>query len=174
MEIDAERRQLVAAGSIPGAQPAMATESPEALIERYLHEQIPLSAAMGVRVAHAAADCVRLTAPLAPNINHSETVFGGSAASVATLAAWALLHLRLTGEGLRARVVIQRSGMEYQRPIPGSFEARCRFADAAAWERFRTLLGRRGRARISLTAELLYRDERMCAFEGEFVAIAAR
>jgi thioesterase domain-containing protein len=150
----------------------MPTESPEALIERYLHEQIPLSAAMGVRVAHAAPDCVRLTAPLAANINHNETVFGGSAASVATLAAWALLHLRLTGGGLRARVVIQHSRMAYQRPIPGDFEARCHFADAAGWERFLTTLARRGRARITLTAELLYREERMSAFEGKFVAIA--
>ena len=152
----------------------MPTESPELLIERYLYEQIPLSAAMGVRVAHAAPDYVRLSAPLGPNINHNETVFGGSAASVATLAAWALLHLRLTGEGVRARVVIQRSRMEYQRPIPGDFEAHCHFADAAGWERFRTVLRRRGRARITLAAELIYRDERMSAFEGEFVAIAAR
>lgn len=150
----------------------MPAESPETLIERYLHQQIPLSAAMGVRVAHAASDCLRLTAPLAPNINHSETVFGGSAVSVATLAAWALMHVRLTGEGVRARVVIQRSRMEYQRPIPGDFEALCRFDDAAGWQRFLTTLGRRGRARITLTAELIYRDERMSAFEGEFVAIA--
>lgn len=151
----------------------MPTESPEALIERYLHAQIPLSAVMGVRVAHATAGRVRLTAPLAPNINHNETVFGGSAASVATLAAWTLLHLRLTAEGLSARVLIQRSRMEYQRPIPGDFEARCCFEDALAWERFRTLLGRRCRARIRLTAELIYRDERTSAFEGEFVAIVS-
>jgi len=152
----------------------MPTESPESSIERYLHEQIPLSAAMGIRVTHAAVDCVRLSAPLGPNINHNETVFGGSAASVATLAAWALLHLRLTGEGVRARVVIQRSRMEYQRPIPGDFEARCRFADTAGWDRFRTLLGRRGRARITLAADLIYQDECVSAFEGEFVAIASR
>lgn len=152
----------------------MPTETPEALIESYLHRQIPLSAAMGIHIAHAAPDCVRLTAPLAPNINHSETVFGGSAASVATLAAWVLLHLRLTVVGLQARVVIQRSRMEYQRPIPGDFEALCRFTDADVWQRFLTLLRRRGRARIALAAELLYRDERMSAFEGEFVAIASR
>ena len=112
--------------------------------------------------------------PSAPIRSTVAPTSGGSAASVATLAAWALLHLRLTGEGVRARVVIQRSRMEYQRPIPGDFEARCRFDDAAVWERFRTLLGRRGRARIALAAELIYQNERMSAFEGEFVAIAAR
>ena len=151
----------------------MATESPEALIERYLHEHIPLSAAMGVRVEHATAEQVRLSAPLGPNINHRETVFGGSGASLATLAAWTLLHLRLTGEGLHARTAIQRSRMEYERPIPGDFEARCRFTDDAAWNRFRAVLARRRRARIALSADLLYQDERMGVFAGEFVALAS-
>lgn len=148
-------------------------EDSETRVEHYLHEHIPLSAAMGVRVAHAAPDCVRLFAPLGPNVNHRETVFGGSSASVATLAAWTLLHLRLIREELRARPVIQRSRMEYERPIPGDFEAICRLMDETAWNRFRTLLVRRGRARIALSADLTYRGARMAAFEGEFVAIAS-
>lgn len=151
----------------------MPAESPEALVEHYLHEHIPLSAAMGVRVAHASLDHVRLSAPLAPNINHRDTVFGGSSASLATLAAWTLLHLRLTHEGLQARAVIQRSRMEYERAIPGDFEANCRFTNAVAWERFRATLARHRRARITLSADVTYRDERMGAFEGEFVAIAS-
>jgi hypothetical protein len=48
-------------------------------LEQYLHEHIPLSAAMGVKVVQADPQCVVLTAPLAPNINHRDTVFGGSA-----------------------------------------------------------------------------------------------
>ena len=94
------------------------------LLERYLHQQIPLSAAMGVRVRMATPERVQLAVPLAPNINHNETAFGGSAAALATLSAWALLHLRLAGAGLQARLVIQRSSMEYEQPIPGRL--RCR------------------------------------------------
>lgn len=144
---------------------------PEQLLERYLHEQIPLSLAMGVRVSTASPEQVQLSAPLAPNVNHSETVFGGSAAALATLAAWALLHLRSERAGLRARLVIQRSRMEYERPIPGDFAAVCRFADEPAWERFRTTLARRGRARLTLAAHLLYRAQRMADFEGDFVGL---
>jgi thioesterase domain-containing protein len=158
VEIDAEHRDLVAA--------------PQSL-ERYLHQQIPLSAAMGVRVAMATPERVQLAAPLAPNINHNETVFGGSAAALATLSAWALLHLRIARAGLRARLVIQRSSMEYERPIPGDFEAVCRFADEFAWERFRATLIRRGRARLTLAAHLAYGAQRVAAFEGDFVALQA-
>jgi thioesterase domain-containing protein len=149
----------------------MAVEEPERQVERYLHEHIPLSVAMGVEVKMATLERVQLSAPLAPNMNHHETIFGGSAAAVATLSAWTLLHLRLGQTGLAARLVIQRSAMEYEKPIPGNFDAICRFADDYAWERFRTTLERRGRARITLTADLVYAAHRMATFEGDFVAL---
>src|SRR6185312_8633992 len=134
----------------------MTVEEPEARVQRYLYQYIPLSAAMGVQVRTAGVGHVRLAAPLKPNVNHTETVFGGSAAALATLSAWTLLHLRLEEAQLDVRLVIQRSRMEYEKPIPGDFEAVCDFSDEDAWDRFRTTLARRGRARLTLTARLVY------------------
>jgi len=147
------------------------SEPPELLLERYLHQQIPLSAAMGVRVRIATPERVRLAAPLAPNVNHNETVFGGSAAALATLSAWALLHLRTERAGLEARLVIQRSSMEYEQPIAGDFDAACQFSDEIAWERFRSTLVRRGRARMTLPAHVLHDARRVATFEGDFVGL---
>jgi thioesterase domain-containing protein len=149
----------------------MTVEEPELRVQRYLYRYIPLSAAMGVQVRTASIEHVKLAAPLAPNVNHTETVFGGSAAALATLSAWTLLHLRLEEAGLDARLVIQRSRMEYEKPIPGDFEAVCDFEDASAWERFRTTLARRGRARLTLAAHLVHSIERVASFEGDFVAL---
>jgi thioesterase domain-containing protein len=149
----------------------MTSEQPEKRIERYLYQYIPLSAAMGVQVRTATIEHVQLAAPLKPNVNHTETVFGGSAAALATLSAWTLLHLRLEQAGLDARLVIQRSSMEYEKPIPGDFEAVCRFGDASVWERFQATLARRGRARMTLTAHLVHLTHRVASFEGDFVAL---
>ncbi len=149
----------------------MMVEAPEKRIQRYLYKSIPLSAAMGVQVRRATADHVELAAPLAPNVNHAETVFGGSAAAVATLSAWTLLHVRLEEAGLDAQLVIQRSHMEYEKPIPGDFAAVCDFGDDSAWEQFRSTLARRGRARLTLTAHLVHRAHRVASFEGDFVAL---
>jgi len=126
---------------------------------------------MGVQVKVATPERVLLFAPLRPNINHHRTVFGGSGVVLATLSAWTLLHLRLSQEQLDAQLVIQRSSMEYERPIPGDFEAVCGFADEAAWQRFRLTLERRGRARMTLSAHLLYASHEMGSFVGDFVAL---
>ncbi len=82
-------------------------------LEKYLHEQIPMSEAMQVSVVEVKSEAVVLSAPLAPNINHRETVFGGSASAVAIVAAWSLLHIRLKSSGISSRLVIQRNIMNY-------------------------------------------------------------
>lgn len=142
-----------------------------ATVEAYLHEQIPISAEMGVRVKTATLERVDLWLPLQPNINHERTLFGGSAAAAATLAAWTLLHLRLVAAGAAAQLVVQRSTMEYQKPVVGDFEATCIFSDEQAWGRFLRTLARRGKARLTMTARLVQGTSDMCAFSGDFVAL---
>jgi thioesterase domain-containing protein len=142
-------------------------------LERYLHEQIPLSAAMQVVVLAATPEQVRLAAPLAPNINHRRTVFGGSAAAVATLAAWGLLHLRLSAHGFAGRLVIRRSEMDFEQAIAGDFEAEARAPANERWERFRSAVARGRPARIEMRAALIFAGAQTGAFTGEFVALPA-
>ena len=140
----------------------------------YLREHIPISGALGVTVKLATPHLVCLAAPLAPNLNHHATVFGGSAVALATLAAWTLLHVRLERAGFGAQLVIQRSSMEYIHPIPGDFAAVCLFDDDEAWSRFERTLRRRGRARLTLGSRLLYQEREMASFVGDFVALLNR
>jgi thioesterase domain-containing protein len=140
-------------------------------LEAYLRERIPLSRAMQVHVAEASADAVRLTAPLAPNINHRDTVFGGSAAAVAMLAAWGLLYVRLDHEKQPARLVIQRCDMEFLRPIAGDFTAVSAVDAGSDWSRFRSALERKGRGRIGVRVLLDCAGARVGEFLGEFVAL---
>jgi thioesterase domain-containing protein len=141
-------------------------------LEQYLHEHIPLSLAMQVAVVSADEDAVVLRAPLAPNINHRETVFGGSASAVAILSAWALLHVRLQGAGLQRRLVIQRNTMDYLLPIAGDFEARATVTPEA-WRGFTRMLARKGRARIEVQSVLLHGGQEAGRLVGEFVALEA-
>ncbi|MDY6978279.1 MAG: YiiD C-terminal domain-containing protein [Pseudomonadota bacterium] len=139
-------------------------------LEAYLHEHIPLSKAMAVSVVEPGPENIVLSAPLAPNINHRETVFGGSASALATLAAWSLLHVRLRSEGFTSRLVIQRNMMEYDLPIDGTFTARASMEDVTQWSRFVRMLSRRGKARVAVTSVLAYNGQVAGRFSGEFVA----
>ena len=140
-------------------------------LERYLHEHIPLSKAMQVSVVNVQTDGVTLRAPLAPNINHQDTVFGGSASAVAILAGWSLLHTRLADAGLSSRLVIQRNTVDYDLPIAGSFTARSFIQTPGAWERFVLMLKRKGRARLTVSCVLEYDGQLAGRLEGEFVAL---
>jgi thioesterase domain-containing protein len=143
-------------------------------LQSYLHAHIPLSAAMQVSVRALDVDGVTLAAPLAPNINHRETVFGGSASAVAILAAWSLLHTRMLAEGLHVRLVIQSNAMDYDKPIFGDFTARSSLADPDQWPRFMRMLARMRRARLRVNSVLQSDGAVVGRLTGEFVALALR
>jgi thioesterase domain-containing protein len=126
---------------------------------------------MGVRVRAAGPDGVTLSAPLAPNINHRETVFGGSASALAILASWTLIHLRLSAAGIRCRLVIQRNTMSYTRPILDEFSARTLPLDDEAWDNLLKMYDRWQRGRIRVRSVLECRGERVGELEGDFVAL---
>lgn len=125
---------------------------------------------MEVAVVEASPQQVVLSAPLAPNINHRETVFGGSASAVAILAAWSMLHLRLSAEGLSSRLVIQRNTMDYLAPIDGTFTAVAQAPVAAVWHPFTRMLQRKGLGRIAQASSLHYQGHPAGQLVGEFVA----
>lgn len=146
----------------------------EGRLRAYLHSHIPLSAEMGVAVRRAGTESVVLTAPLGPNVNHKNTVFGGSANALAILAAWSVLHLRLAGEGLGAELVIQSGQMDFLQPITGEFVAEAALAEASDWPGFVRLLRRRGKARIAVTARIAGAARQgtdLGRFAGRFVAL---
>jgi thioesterase domain-containing protein len=126
---------------------------------------------MQVEVVSASVDAIVLGAPLEPNINHRETVFGGSASALAILSAWSLLHTRLQAEQVTCQLVIQRNVMEYNLPIDGAFHAKATIACPEDWPRFLLMLSRKGRARITVSAVLEFNGSPAGRFSGEFVAL---
>lgn len=140
-------------------------------VERYLHDHIPLSAAMGARVVRAAPEGVVLEAPLEPNLNHRDTAFGGSVAAMAILAGWTLVHVRLRAEGVEARTVIQRSDVAYLHPVEEAFQASAEAPDPAAWTRFLRTLERWERARIQVETAVTCGGREVARLRGEYVTL---
>lgn len=142
-------------------------------VETYLRKHIPLSGAMGTRVVEAGENEVLLEAPLEPNLNHRGTGFGGSVATLAILAGWTLVHLRLRADGVEARTVIQQSDVTFLLPVDGAFQARAVAPDAAAWRKFRRSLHRFRRGRIALRVQILCDHRVVAQMDADYVSEAA-
>ena len=140
-------------------------------ITAYLHEHIPLSRHLGAVVQAYDGASIRVGAPLAPNLNHRNTAFGGSLSALAILSGWALLHLNLRNLGLPNRLVIQRSSLDFQAPVDGDFTAISTLPPAAEWDRFLSTLARHGRARVSVPGAIHCAAGIGATHEGVYVAL---
>ena len=138
-------------------------------LQTTLHREIPLSAALGLRVMSYVDGCVTLEAPLAPNINHKESAFAGSLNAVATLTGWSLLWLLLDEAALAGKTVIQDSAIVYRAPVAADFAARCWLPEPAQLQRFLLTLRKRRRARLALTAQIGQGDLVAVHFSGRYV-----
>ncbi len=141
-------------------------------LEKYLHDHIPLSKAMQTSALAVSSESVTLSAPIRPNINHRDTVFGGSASALAILAAWSLLNLRLRQQSLPFKLVIQRNVMEYLAPMSEVFTATSSLHAPQSWERQLRMFERKGVARFTVVAVLSCAGNHTGDFSGEFVALA--
>ena len=140
-------------------------------VESYLHEHIPLSKSMEVKVKQVDENGITLKAPLIPNINHRSTAFGGSVSALAILAGWTLIHTNLQALSLSSRIVIQRNSMEYLQPIDGDFVAVCPFPSVEVWGRFIKMLEKKSKSRIELNVDVFGDGVKAGSFTGVYVAI---
>lgn len=138
------------------------------------YQAMPPVAAMAIHAVAWDGQRLRLAAPLAANVNDKGTVFGGSMASIATLAAWGLLTLRLGEAGLKAEVYVADSQLRYLKPLVADLAAEAWLADDTDWEAFLRSYRERGRARAQLLARVLDpAGEAVAEFSGRFAALRA-
>lgn len=137
----------------------------------FLHEQIPLTRAMGVTLESYDGTQLVITAPLEPNHNHLGTAFGGSLSALATLAGYAMLWLQLGDR--QAHIVIRESRIRYRRPVHGMLRAVCLRPDDATLATFREAFATKGKADVTLKVRLVHAEQDCVEFEGNFVALSA-
>jgi len=141
-------------------------------LEAILHSDIPLTRDMGLQVRSWQGATLRLHLPLAPNVNHKSTMFGGSLYCGAVLAGWGWLHLRLHEAGISGgHIVIQEGQISYPLPVTGDAEAVCAAPEDKVWKRFLATWERYGRARLELRTYLVNAgsDEHAVEFTGQYV-----
>ena len=145
--------------------------TPKAL-EAYLHKKIPLSRAMEVSIAESSRTRLVVEAPLAANINHVGSAFGGSLHALPTLACYSTLWTIMREAGVAGHVVVKHSEASYRQPVKGRLRAVCFRPSESVIARFRDDLHRNKKARMELHA-IVEGDHGKPAveFHGTFVAL---
>jgi thioesterase domain-containing protein len=139
-------------------------------LQKRIVGEFTLAQHIGIAVESADDAAVVLRAPLAPNANYKGTAFGGSLYSVAVLAGWAWVTRYLAARGISADAVIQESKTRFLVPVHGELRASAAAPSAAQIDKFRRMLQRAGRGRISLCVEIRYEQALAVFFEGVFAA----
>jgi thioesterase domain-containing protein len=140
-------------------------------LETYLHEHIPLTQSMELSVQQSNLDSVELAAPLEPNVNHRNTVFGGSIAALAMLAGWGLSYMHLRNWPDPIQIVIQRNELEFEEPVEGPFTARCESPGEPDWPETRARMDRWDKARVHLDVNLTVDEKHVGEFQGAYVVL---
>jgi thioesterase domain-containing protein len=119
---------------------------------------MPPVAAMAIRVAGFTDGRLRLGAPLAANVNDKDCAFGGSLASLMTLAGWGWLMLECAQAGVAADVYVADSHLRYLAPVYADFEAEAGLGEGEDWATVLRCLAERGRARVHMQAQVAGAD----------------
>lgn len=141
-------------------------------LQSVLHSDIPLTREMGLEVIDWQQHTLRLQLPLAANVNHKSTMFGGSLYCGAVLVGWGWLHMRLREAGIDdGHIVIQEGNISYPLPVTGAAIAVCEAPEEKVWQRFVSTYQRYGRARLSLHTRIFNEDTETPAveFDGQYV-----
>lgn len=140
-------------------------------LERFILDGIPLARAMELRIAAFDGERLTMTAPLKPNINDKGCAFGGSLASLMTIACWALVEACLRQRGDDCDVFVADSTVRYLAPVWDDLRAEASLAPGARWEPFFATLDARGRARADFTCVVPGADGKpLASLDARFVA----
>jgi thioesterase domain-containing protein len=147
-------------------KPEIYVDSIESL-EIALHKLIPISQHMGIKVTDYTGSELTLVAPLANNINHQQTAFGGSLFSLTALAGWGLMQLKLSEENLDGNTVVAGGDVSYSAPVAEDFTCRCSLPED--WPLFLSKLKTKGKASIGMTSVVSANGLDAMQFNGHFV-----
>lgn len=140
-------------------------------LSQYLKTHIPITNALGIEVVEGSEESVILQAPLAPNINHRDSAFGGSISSILITACWSYLRILFDDEPEIPTIVVSRSGTDFLNPIRETLVAEVIIPEKSDLNHLLDMYQRFGKGRITLRAAIQSNGDLGAYFEGDFVVI---
>lgn len=139
-------------------------------LTRFLHEHLPLSRHMQMRVLIREPGGMRVQMPIAGNTNPHGTVFGGALTALGLVCGWTFLHAALVDAGVQARLLGKRSECDFLAPATADCIAET-LCSAADLEQMVARFRQTGRARLSLVTLIRSGPVDVARHTGSFTAV---
>ncbi len=139
--------------------------------QNHAEKMFPLVSHMGLKVKTLSEKSCILTGSIAENKNHIGTVFGGSLYCFSALSCYGLVWAALSASRMMTgNIVISEGQIKYLSPVKGDFEVSCLAPSENLIKEFVQILFKKGKARLPLTAEVIWNSKKCAVFQGTYVA----
>lgn len=137
-------------------------------LQQRWEQQIPISDKMGIKINQYTGYRFECAAQLNPNLNPHNTMFAGSAFTLATLTGWGMTWLLMKERGLEADIVLADSQIRYRHPVEHAPIAATSL-DGISGDLDRLATGRKARVIISVT--IFSGDQAAVEFVGTYMLL---
>lgn len=142
-------------------------------LQNQLEQEIPITKTLGFKVVSLNPSEAKCLLPLQPNINHKQTLFGGSQYSGCALACYSLFlfNVRELKETTN-NIVVSKAEISYKKPVLEDANIIASWPSEEERSHFLESLERKGKARVRLLARVISSDDLLLSeFQGHFVVI---
>ena len=141
-------------------------------LQEMIRQEIPLCDAMDLTVEVLTEKKITISAPMSANKNNHGSFFAGSIYSLSAITGWGLLtnyaHTNFAGSG----VVVRKANAEYFHPIiDKKLTLSCEMPDPTIMEPFVERLNEKGRARLSLSIDIVSDEKLAVRFSGAYTIL---
>ena len=139
-------------------------------LQNKLHDEIPLTKTMGIKIQSYNESELITTAPLEININDKGTAFGGSLSTITIISAWSLSWLISKELGFDSNnIVIIKNETSFRKPVTKNIVCHTKKPSLKEIEILKQKLETKKSASIKIESKIIENDKICVEFEGYYV-----
>lgn len=139
-------------------------------LQKKLHNEIPLTKVMNIKIKEYNNKHLITTAPLEININDKGTAFGGSLSTMTIISSWSVCWLISQELGFDSKnIVVIKNENTYKKPVTKDIFCYTQKPSVEQIEIVRKKLKEKGSASIKITSSIIEDDDVCVEFEGRYV-----
>jgi thioesterase domain-containing protein len=139
-------------------------------LEKKLHNEIPLTKVMKLKIDKYTNKELITSAPLAININDKGTAFGGSLSTITIISSWSLCWLISKELNIDSKnIVVIKNENSYLRPVTKDIICNTKKPTKEEISVLKAKIDKKGSASIKIESKIIEDDNICVEFEGTYV-----